>query len=103
MDVKTAIENGDAATLRRLLSEHPPRANELILWGKCVTHPLHYISDMLFAGTLKNGWSIPPAGNCGGQRAVVARLIGAGATVDPEWLEDEKVRADQSMLAALRG
>jgi ankyrin repeat protein len=186
-----------------LLSERPPRANELILWGKCVTHPLHYISDMLFAGTLKkgkevplvealieagsdlnfnkngesetpligaaslggeevglrlldagarpamlglfgetalhwaamlgqdhlvarlipgsdinlkdgkynssplgwaiHGWSNPPAGNCGGQRAVVARLIRAGATVDPEWLEDEKVRADQSMLAALRG
>src|SRR6516162_1010111 len=59
MDVKTAIENGDSATLRRLLSEHQPRANELIWWGKCVTHPLHYISDMLFAGTLQKGNELP--------------------------------------------
>jgi len=59
MDVKAAIENGDSATLRRLLSEHPPRANELIRWGKCLTHPLHYISDMLFAGTLQKGKELP--------------------------------------------
>jgi hypothetical protein len=203
MDVKAAIEHGDSATLRRLLSEHQPRANELIWWGKCVTHPLHYISDMLFAGTLQkgnelplvdalieagsdlnfnkdgkgetpllgaaslgaedvglrlldagarpdlrglfgetalhwaamlgedrlvarlipvsdlnlkdekynspplgwviHGWSNPPAGNCGRQRNVVARLVAAGASVEREWLEDEMVRADPAMLASLRG
>ena len=72
MDVKTAIENGDSAALRRLLSEHPPRANELIRWGKCLTHPLHYISDMLFAGTLQKGKELP----------LVDALIEAGSNLD---------------------
>jgi len=203
MDVKLAIDGGDAAALRRLLSEDSSRANELIRWGKCLTHPLHYISDMLFAGTLQrgrdlllvdalieagsdlnfnkdgksetpligaaslgaedvglrlldagarpgvrglfgetalhwaallgedrlvarlipgsdlnlkdekynspplgwaiHGWSNPPAGDCGRQRDVVARLVAAGARIEPEWLEDEKVRADHAMLASLRG
>ena len=203
MDVKTAIENGDTATMRRLLSEQPLRANELIRWGKCLTHPLHYISDMHFAGILQkgkelplvdalieagsdpnfnkegksetpligaaslggeevgirlldagarpevrglfgetalhwaamlgedrlvarlipgsdlnlrdekynspplgwtiHGWSDPPAGNYGRQREVVACLVAAGAMVEPEWLENDKVRADDAMLASLRG
>lgn len=30
MDVKAAIESGDSEALRRLLSEQPARANELI-------------------------------------------------------------------------
>jgi hypothetical protein len=34
---------------------------------------------------------------------VVALLVRAGATVDPEWLETHEVRADALMLAALRG
>jgi hypothetical protein len=34
---------------------------------------------------------------------VVALLVAAGATVKPEWIADEKVRADPAMLAALRG
>ena len=58
MDVKTAIQNGDAETLRHLLSEDSSRANELIEWGnkkKCLTHPLHFISDVLFNGTLQKG------------------------------------------------
>ncbi len=41
MDVKEAIDNGDSAALRRLLSEDSSRANELIRWGKCLTHPLY--------------------------------------------------------------
>ena len=47
-DVKTAIETGDAAALRRTLAEVPVRANELVRWGKdcrIATHPLHYVSD----------------------------------------------------------
>lgn len=62
MDVKTAIQNGDADALRELLSEDASRANELIQWGnknKCLTHPLHFIADMLFAGTLQRGKELP--------------------------------------------
>jgi hypothetical protein len=202
MDVKLAIDGGDAAALRRLLSEDSSRADELIPWGNCLTHPLHYVSDMVFAGTLQkgkelplvdalieagsdldfnkdgktetpligaaslgaedvglrlldagarpeargmfgetalhwaamlgedrlvaklipgsdinledgkynspplgwaiHGWSNPPAGNYGRQREVVALLVAAGAQVEPDWLEDENVRADPTMLASLR-
>jgi ankyrin repeat protein len=203
MDVKLAIDSGDASALRRVLSEDSSRANGLIRWGKCLTHPLHYISDMLFNGTLQkgkelglvdaliesgsdlnfnndgrgetaligaaslgaedvglrlldagarpevrgmfgetaihwaamlgedrlverlipgsdvnlrdgkynssplgwaiHGWSDPPAGNHGRQREVVAYLVAAGACVQPEWLESERVRADPATLALLRG
>ena len=205
MDVKTAICNGDADALRRILAEDSSRANALVPWGKndCIlTHPLHYVSDMLFDGTLhkgkelplvealiqagadldfqKNGkgdtpligaaslgaeevglrlldagarpelcglfgetalhwaallgldrlagkliegsdvnlkdekyespplgwavhgWCDPPAGNRGRQPEVVALLVAAGATVEPKWLESEKVRADPAMLATLK-
>jgi hypothetical protein len=34
---------------------------------------------------------------------VVACLVAAGAKVEAEWLEDDKVRADDAMLASLRG
>lgn len=30
-------------------------------------------------------------------------LVAAGARVEPEWLESEKVRSDAAMLATLRG
>ena len=59
MDVKSAIDAGDSAALRQLLTEDLLRANELIRWGKCLTHPLHYISDMLFSGTLQKGKELP--------------------------------------------
>jgi ankyrin repeat protein len=72
MDVRTAIETGDAATLSNILAAKPALANELIAWGnKCEirTHPLHYISDMLFAGTLGHGKEMP----------LVEALLKAGA------------------------
>jgi hypothetical protein len=52
------------------------------------------------------GWAIhglcdAPAGNHDRQREVAALLAGAGASVEPAWLEREKVRADPQMLAAL--
>src|SRR6185437_427212 len=75
MDVKTAIETGDATVLRRLLAEVPARADELIRWGKdcrIATHPLHYISDMLFENTLQKGKELP----------LLEVLIQAGADVD---------------------
>ena len=55
MDMKTAIRRGDRDAVRFLLAEDVSRANALIRWGKngCVqTHPLHFVSDMLFEGTL---------------------------------------------------
>jgi hypothetical protein len=209
MDVKRAIETGDADMLRELLTKAPARANELIRWGDkhvCFTHPLHFVSDMLFEKRLLKGneillvdalldagadvdfqsiredgktvdtpligaaslgaenvglrllaagakpdlrglfgetalhwaalfgedrlvaelikksdvnlkdaqynstplgWAIhgycePPAGDLGRQREAVALLVAAGAMVERQWLEREKVRADAEMLAALR-
>ena len=61
MTVKKAIQKGDAAALQLLLAEDPSRADALIRWGpndRLFTHPLHYISDMLFDGTLKRGHGI---------------------------------------------
>jgi len=72
MDVKAAILSGDAGALRRLLSEDPSRANALISWGRCLTHPLHYISDMLFANSLPPGSALP----------LVEALIEARADLD---------------------
>jgi uncharacterized protein len=75
MDVGTAIRNGDADALRRLLAEEPARGNALIRWGlnDCVlTHPLHYVSDMLFEGTLQRGQDLP----------LVEALIQAGADLN---------------------
>jgi uncharacterized protein len=75
MDVKTAIRNGDAEALRQLLSEDASRADALIAWGpddRHRTHPLHYVSDMLFAGTLPKGRELP----------LIDALIAAGAAVD---------------------
>jgi hypothetical protein len=43
----------------------------------------------------------PPAGNQGRQCEVAARLVLAGATVDPRWLESEEILADPAMLAPL--
>jgi uncharacterized protein len=75
MDVKTAIRQGDAEALRVLLTEDASRANALVRWGAndCIlTHPLHYVSDMLFDGTLKKGKELP----------LVEALIQAGADLD---------------------
>jgi hypothetical protein len=75
MDVKTAIRHGDAEALRVLLTEDASRANAPVRWGAndCVlTHPLHYVSDMLFDGTLRKGKELP----------LVEALIQAGADLD---------------------
>ena len=206
MDVKSAIETGNASALRRVLEEDPTLANTLIVWGnRCEirTHPLHYISDLLFEGKLQRGMEMPLveallaagadcnhqatngetpligaaslgaedvglrlldagarpemqggfgetalhwAANLGLHRlvarliesggdvhrrdarynssplgwavhgrfrsswgsqehfpAVVALLVRARATVEPEWLSDERIRADASILSALGG
>ncbi|MGD0630177.1 MAG: ankyrin repeat domain-containing protein [Terracidiphilus sp.] len=73
--VKSAIETGDAETLQRLLAGDASRANALICWGKNnsnLTHPLHYVSDMLFEGTLSKGKELP----------LMEALINGGADLD---------------------
>jgi hypothetical protein len=75
MDMKTAIQTGNSEALQLLLEEDPTRADELIQWGenRCIlTHPLHYISDMLFNGTLPKGKELP----------LVDALLRAGANVN---------------------
>ena len=47
------------------------------------------------------GWSTEPAGDAGRYYDVVARLVGAGATVKPDLLDWDIARADPKMLAAL--
>jgi hypothetical protein len=72
MDMKTAIQTGNFEDLQLLLAEDPTRADELIQWGenRCIlTHPLHYISDMLFNGTLPRSKELP----------LVDALVRAGA------------------------
>jgi hypothetical protein len=73
--MKTAIATGDVAAVSSLLAEEPARANTLIEWGKnCEirTHPLHFVSDMLFSGTLERGKEIP----------IVDILLAAGADIN---------------------
>src|SRR5215510_5782870 len=75
LDVKTAIQNGDVAALRRCLAMDRSRANALIHWGNnnCVlTHPLHFVSDMLFNDVLQKGKELP----------FIEALLDAGACVD---------------------
>jgi len=75
MNVKAAIRKGDAETLTSLLTVDPSRANVLIRWGeyrRIYTHPLHYVCDMVFDGTLKRGTALP----------LIDALIRAGADLD---------------------
>ena len=93
MDVRTAIQNGDAAALRRLLAEDSSRANELIRWGEwkpCFTHPLHFISDMLFKGTLPKGKEIP----------LVDALLDAGADLDFQSSREDGKKGDTPLIGA---
>jgi hypothetical protein len=75
MDIKKAIESADVEALQHLLSEDPLRADALIIWGDqshIHTHPLHYISDLLFQGKLEIGRELP----------LVHALIGAGGDLN---------------------
>ena len=60
MDMKTAILNGDAHAVRRILAEDSSRANALIRWGvnDCIsTHPLHYVSACYSRANFKKAGS----------------------------------------------
>ena len=92
-DIKTTIETGDVAALRRLLAEDPVRANELIVWGnRCEisTHPLHYVSDMVFGGTLERGKAIP----------LIEALLEAGSDVNHRALNGETALIGAASLLA---
>ena len=92
-DMRTAIQTGDAESLRRLLTAGPSRANALIRWGKndCIlTHPLHYVSDMLFEGTLKRGAELP----------LVEALILAGADLDFQKDREDGGKSDTPLIGA---
>jgi hypothetical protein len=53
------ISNGGAAALRQLFSRFVARQRTHSL-GECQTHLFHYISDMLFDGSLRKGRLKPP-------------------------------------------
>jgi hypothetical protein len=77
VDVKTAIQRGDADVLRRLLAEDPSRANTPIRWGEndhLKTPPLHFVSDMIWDGTLAFGREI----------RIIEVLIAAGADLNAQ-------------------
>jgi hypothetical protein len=93
MDVKTAIRNGDVAALRQVLAEDSSRANQLIRWGErkpCFTHPLHFISDMLFEGTLPQGKEIP----------LVNVLLDAGADLNFQRSREDGKKGDTPLIGA---
>jgi hypothetical protein len=93
MNIKTAIRNGDAETLRRLLAEDASRANALIHWGKndCVqTHPLHFVSDMLFEGRLKRGKEL----------LLIDAIIEAGADLDFQRQTEDGRKTDTPLIGA---
>lgn len=90
MDVKTAIDTGDAQALRGLLRHHPSRADEIIQWGKCLTHPLHYVSDMFFKGVLKKGEELP----------LIDALIEAGADLNFQTERKDGKKGDSPLIGA---
>src|SRR2546425_11972850 len=55
MDVKAAIDASDVASIERILASDPQQANALVRWvdsREHLTHPLHYVCDKVFGGTL---------------------------------------------------
>lgn len=52
-------------------------------------------------GWAMEGWASPPKGSRGGQVDCAARLVAAGAAVEPQWATSTRVRADADLAAAL--
>jgi hypothetical protein len=69
---KAAIVAGDNARLDAILRSDPGLANSLIAWGRCRTHPLHFVSDKVFSGQLPDSRAA----------VLVEALIASGAEVD---------------------
>lgn len=92
-DVRTAIRNGDPQALRRLLAEDASRANASIRWGKndsVRTHPLHFVSDVLFDGTLEKGKEL----------ALIDALIEAGADLNFQRKRGDGRKGDTPLIGA---
>jgi uncharacterized protein len=91
--VKTAIETGDPVLLSDLLAKDPDLASQMIQWGaagKNSAHPLHYVSDMLFDGTLAHGKEI----------ALIDVLLKAGADCNHQASNGETPLIGAASLAA---
>jgi hypothetical protein len=88
--VKTAIDTGDADALRGLLRDDRSRADELIRWGNCLTHSLHYVSDMWFTGVLKKGKELP----------LIDTLIEAGADLNFQKDREDGKKSDTPLTGA---
>lgn len=87
--MKQALENGDASALRRILTKHPKQANALIRWGtndSIHTHPLHYVSDLLFEKRLPKTRALP----------LIDALIKAGADLNFQ----PKPKSDTPLIGA---
>ena len=79
--------------MRLLLAEDVSHANALIRWGKngCVrTHPLHFVSDMLFEGTLAKGKELP----------LIDALIEAAADLDFQRDREDGNKSDTPLIGA---
>src|SRR5579871_391959 len=93
LDMKTAIRTGDAEALRRLLIADASQANLLIRWGKgdCIqTHPLHFVSDMVFDGTLPRNMALP----------LIDSLIRARADLDFQQEREDGKLTDTPLIGA---
>jgi hypothetical protein len=93
MDVKTAIERGHAVALGQLLAENPSLADTLIRWGRnehCLTHPLHYVSDILFEGTLQRGKEL----------ALVEVLIESGTDLNFQSDREDGKKSDSPLIGS---
>lgn len=93
MDVKAAIRNGNAAALRGLLTEDAARADALIHWGKgdvIRTHPLHFVSDMVFEGALQESQALP----------LIDILLEAGGDLNFQSRRDDGRAIDTPLIGA---
>jgi ankyrin repeat protein len=67
--------------------------NELIRWGKnerCLTHPLHFVSDMLFDGSLQWGKELP----------LIEALVQAGADLNFQRAREDGRKSDSPLIGA---
>ena len=87
-----AAFGGHVETVSLLIQRGAPVGAEDETWG---TTPL---------GWAVYAWSmLPPGASPDRYHEVVGLLVGAGAPVRPEWLDDDAITRDPSMLAALEG
>lgn len=52
-------------------------------------------------GWALHAWLVEDRGNAQGYRSVLRLLADAGAAVNPQWLDDDRLRADEGLYAAL--